>query len=451
MKTTEITKTGEKTGHDAGAQARAIESLRRRNPVVFRARIPGSKSYTNRALVLAAQRMGTTEVVGGLDCDDTRRLAAALASFDGLALETGPTGFVVRRTKEVLGAPTRELHMGAAGTPARFMLAFAAAAQGATVVTGTARLCERPMGDILTALRALGIRCECLGQEGCLPVRVHGGRPSTRHWRIHGGVSSQFTSSLLLYAAQQAGPEPISIQIEGNQVSRPYVEMTRALMATCGIAAERVGEDTLVVTPGRPRIERIPVEVDASGMSYFLAAAAVTGTTVEIPGIGAGSAQGDVGLARAFERMGCTVELADDHIRITGGELHGIDIDMETMPDVVLTLAAVAARAKGPTRITNIANLRVKECDRIHAAANELTRLGVEVVEGQDSLLIRPLDRLVPARIHTYDDHRVAMAFSVLGLVHEGVAIEDPACVAKSFPGFWEELVRFTRHHNGGF
>ncbi|NOT30801.1 MAG: 3-phosphoshikimate 1-carboxyvinyltransferase [Planctomycetes bacterium] len=439
-----------------GSAARLVETLHKHNPAPFSARIPGSKSYTNRALVLAALRMGTTEVVGGLDCDDTQRLAVALASFVGLALESTPTGFRVRREREVLDAPAWELHMGAAGTPARFMLAFAAAARGATVVTGTPRLCERPMGDILAALRALGIRCECLAKEGCLPVRVHGGRPSTNRWRIHGGVSSQFTSSLLLYAAQQPGPEPVTIEIEGHQVSRPYVEMTRALMKACGILAERVREDAIVVRPARPSVEHIPVEVDASGMSYFLAAAAVTGTTVEIPGIGAGSAQGDVGLARAFERMGCEVELGESSLRITGRALRGIDIDMETMPDVVLTLAVVAARAQGTTRITNIANLRVKECDRIHAAASELQRLGVEVEEGRDFLVIQPRGKgpeasNAPAQIHTYDDHRVAMAFGILGLVHEGITIEDPDCVAKSFPGFWQELARFTRHHNGGF
>jgi 3-phosphoshikimate 1-carboxyvinyltransferase len=432
------------------APPRAVTPLERKNPAPFVARIPGSKSYTNRALVLAAQRMGKTSVVGGLDCDDTRRLAAALASFDGLVVTATPDGFAVERKKEVLGAPTAEIHMGAAGTPARFMLSFAASARGATVVTGTPRLCERPMGDILTSLRALGIRCECLGKEGCLPVRVHGGRPSGDLWRIHGGVSSQFTSSLLLFAAQQPGPKPITIEIEGNQVSRPYVEMTRALMATVGIRTERAREDRIVVTPARPNVAALQVEADASGMSYFLAAAAVTGTTVEIPGIGGGSAQGDVGLARAFERMGCDVELGSERIRITGRALTGIDIDMETMPDVVLTLAAVAARAKGTTRITNIANLRVKECDRIHAAASELARLGVTVEEGKDFLVIQPRP-LVAAEIHTYDDHRVAMAFSILGLVHAGVSIEDPECVTKSFPGFWSELGRFVRHHNGGF
>jgi len=427
---------------------RPVETLTRRSAQPFVARIPGSKSYTNRALVLAAMRPGTSEVSGALDCEDTQRLAAALRSFGGLEVTQTPEGFRVVRSRETLAAPAQELHMGAAGTPARFMLAFAAAAEGATVVTGTPRLCERPMGDILAALRGMGIRCECLAQEGCLPVRVHGGKPSTSRWSIQAGVSSQFTSSLLLFASQQHGLGPITITLEGNQVSRPYVEMTRAMMKECGLSAERVQEDVIVVTPARPSAARIAVETDASGMSYYLAAAAVTGTTVEIPGIGGGSAQGDVGLARAFERMGCTLALGARSIVITGGELRGIDIDMETMPDVVLTLAVVAARARGTTRITNIANLRVKECDRIAAAASELTRLGAKVEEGPDFLVIHPAP-LVPAQIHTYDDHRVAMAFAILGLVHAGVTIEDPGCVAKSFPGFWAELERFTRHHAG--
>jgi len=427
---------------------RAVTTLTRKNAQTFAARIPGSKSYTNRALVLAAMRPGTTEVTGALDCEDTQRLAGALRAFGGLEVTQTPEGFRVVRSKDKLSAPTGEIHMGAAGTPARFMLAFSAAAEGATVVTGTARLCERPMGDILAALRAMGIRCECLGKEGCLPVRVHGGKPSTNHWSIHAGVSSQFTSSLLLFASQQHDLEPVVIKLEGNQVSQPYVEMTRAMMKECGLSAERVQENVIVVTPDRPNVAKIPVEVDASGMSYYLAAAAVTGTTVVIPGIGGGSAQGDVGLARAFERMGCKVVMDAKSITITGGELSGIDIDMEEMPDVVLTLAVVAARAKGTTRITNIANLRVKECDRIAAAANELKRLGVAVEEGKDFLVIHPAP-LKGAEIHTYDDHRVAMAFSILGLVHAGITIEDPGCVAKSFPGFWAELERFTHHHNG--
>jgi 3-phosphoshikimate 1-carboxyvinyltransferase len=223
--------------------------------------------------------------------------------------------------------------------------------------------------------------------------------------------------------------------------------MTLSMMNGCGIQAQREGDDAIVVIPSSPQNDTIPVEVDASGMSYYLAAAAVTGTTVEIPGIGKGSAQGDIGLATAFGEMGCKVELGDDSILLTGGKLRGIDIDMDRMPDVVLTLAVVAAVAEGPTRITNIANLRIKECDRIAATATELGRLGVKVEEGPDYLVIHPGGSLTPGRIETYDDHRVAMSLAVLSLVSPGIEIEDPGCVAKSFPEFWNELERFRAYH----
>ncbi len=425
-----------------------IAPLRRINDDAFVASVPGSKSYTNRALVLASQRMGTTRVANALFSDDTELLAKALGSFQGLEVEKTGDGFVVTRTREQLAAPREEVFMGGAGTPARFLLSFASTAEGATVVTGIPRLCERPMGDLLASLSSIGIRYDSLGTPDHLPCRIHGGSIATKDWKIHGGVSSQFTSSLCLLAAQQ-GCGPIRIEIEGNQVSRPYVNMTLAMMNACGIEAKRDGYDAIVVTPRRPTTDTIPVEVDASGMSYFLAAAAVTGSTVEIPGIGASSAQGDVGLARAFERMGCKLAHGSDAIRITGGRLRGIDIDMDTMPDVVLTLAAVAALADGPTRIHNIANLRLKECDRIDAAARELERLGVAVDEGPDYLVIHPDGPLRPAQIRTYDDHRVAMSFAVLGLVSDGIEIEDPGCVAKSFPNFWDEFNRFRAHHDG--
>ena len=425
-----------------------LTPLHRTRTDVYRAAIPGSKSYTNRALVLAAQRMGTTRIENGLVSEDTELLARALDAFEGLSVDLADGAFVVTRNAERLGAPAGELFMGGAGTPARFMLSFATTAQGGSVVTGIPRLCERPMADILDTLANLGVQLDFLGEKSHLPVRVHGTSMRDKEWSIHAGVSSQFTSSLCLLAAQQ--PEgPIRIRLEGNQVSIPYVDMTLAMMNDCGIAVRRDGKDVIEVTPGAPQTDAIRVEVDASGMSYFLAAAAVTRTTVEIPGIGEGSAQGDVGLARAFERMGCELEMTADSLRITGRPLKGIDIDMETMPDVVLTLAAVAALAEGPTRITNIANLRLKECDRINAAARELERLGVEVDEGADFLVIRPTGELRPAAIETYDDHRVAMAFSVLSLVSPGVEILDPGCVAKSFPGYWTEFERFRAHHEG--
>jgi len=421
--------------------------LERTRAETFEARIPGSKSYTNRALLLAAMRHGESQITGALDCDDTRFLAECLDAFDGIEVKSTAEGFEVRREPRRLRAPSSGLFVGAAGTPARFLLAFAAAAEGSTVITGTPRLCERPMNDLLDALGRLGVESECLGSEGCLPVRVHGTLDPSGEWSIHGGVSSQFLSSLLLFASQQ--PEgPISIGVTGHLVSRPYVRMTLSMLSDQGIGAEEVAPDRFVVEPAMPRGPRIPIEVDASGMSYFLVAAAITQTSVRINGIGAGSAQGDVGLAHALADMGCELELSDDSLTLHGRPLHGIEVDMETMPDVVLSLAIAAALAEGETRITNIANLRIKECDRISAAATELGRVGIEVEEGEDYLVIRPDGCSIrPARIETYDDHRVAMSFGLLRLVRDGIEILDPACVAKSFPGFWDELSRFVEHH----
>ena len=423
-------------------------TLQNKNPEPYVARIPGSKSYTNRALVIACMRPGTTQIVGALKSDDTVRLAKALGSFGGIEITDTDDGFQVVRDGETITAPSEPCDMGGAGTPARFLLAFAASAEGDTIVTGNPRLCERPMNDILDSLRAMGITLECQQTEGCLPVKVTGGTPNTLDWTIRGDVSSQFTSSLLLFASQQKSG-PVKIHAEGNIVSLPYIEMTLSMMRACGLQVENTGERDYLVHPGAPTSETIRVEVDASGMSYFLAAAALTGTTVRIEGIGEGSSQGDVGLARAFESMGCSLTMESDFLELTGGPLNGIDIDMEVMPDVVLTLAPVAACAEGITRITNIANLRVKECDRIHAAATELGKLGVNVEEGEDFLIIHPGANLKPASIHTYDDHRVAMCFAILGLVHDPIEIEDPECVVKSFPDFWNEFERFRQHHNG--
>jgi 3-phosphoshikimate 1-carboxyvinyltransferase len=429
-------------------RCQAITPLSNRASEAFTADIPGSKSYTNRALLIAAQRVGETEITGGLHCDDTEFLASCLDGFHGLEVSKTGQGFQVSRSPGDLGAPDGELYIGAAGTPARFLLAFAAAGRGGATVTGNARLCERPMSDLLDAQKRMGIQTECLQTEGCLPVRVSEGVPQTHEWSIHGGVSSQFLSSLILFAAQQ--PEgPIEIRVTGHLVSRPYVRMTLRMLAEQGIKAEERGDDLFVVYPGQPTNTEIPVEVDASGMSYFLVAAAITRTRVLIPGIGVKSAQGDVGLARALEQMGCRVEMRDDGLLLEGGPLRGIEVDMETMPDTVLSLAMAAALAEGETRITNIANLRVKECDRIHAAATELGRLGIEAIEGDDYLIIRPGGTIRPAQIRTYDDHRVAMSFGLLRLLYDGIDIEDPDCVAKSFPGFWSELARFHAHHEG--
>jgi 3-phosphoshikimate 1-carboxyvinyltransferase len=383
----------------------------------FIARIPGSKSYTNRALVIAAQRRGTTRVEGGLHCEDTELLAQCLDRFGGLSVSKSSTGFIVTRSRDRLQAPTSDLYIGGAGTPARFLLSFAAAAEGATVIRGNARQNERPMNHLLESLSAMGVRHECLAGAGHLPVRVWGSPILNRDWVVDGSVSSQFVSSLLICAAQQ--PQgPITVAVPGHLVSRPYVEMTTQMLRDCGIRVERSeNQQVWTVHPTEPAHERIEVEVDASGMSYFLAAAALTDTRMIIPGIGRQSVQGDVGFARILERMGCKLRFYDDSIELEGGPLKGVDVDMEEMPDTVLTLAAVASQAQGPTRITNIANLRVKECDRIHAAVTELQRLGVDAEAGPDYIVVRPTGRIVPAMVRTYNDHRVAMSFGLLRLL----------------------------------
>jgi len=288
-----------------------------------------------------------------------------------------------------------------------------------------------------------------LQRPGCLPVEIDGGRIQATSWRISGAVSSQFLSSLLILASQLDYHPSVSVEVTGHLVSKPYVEMTLSSLRAAGVECGHQDYRVFTVRPHRAAVERIDVEPDASAMSYFLVAAALTRTRVRIGGIGRGSAQGDVGLAFALEKMGCRLSAGGDFIELTGGPLKGIDLDMEPMPDTVMSLAIAAAQAEGWTHIRNIGNLRVKECDRIQATAAELTRLGYTVKESADSLSILGGGRPTPASIHTYDDHRIAMSFSLLGLLYEGIAIEDPKCVRKSFPSFWDELARFYAHHEG--
>lgn len=409
----------------------------------YTATIPGSKSYTNRALILAAQRVGTTRVKNALMCDDTIYLAKALDKFGGLEVVQDSRDFIVTRTAEKLTAPTEPLFVGGAGTPARFLLAFAAVAEGETTVTGNARLSERPMGHILDSLSAAGIAWTAGGKHRCLPVTVKGGIPANYQWSVNGTVSSQFVSSMILFAAQQEA-ERVEITVDEGVVSISYVRMTLSMMRSVGIKVDQVSDHKFAVIPGRPQADQIKIEADASGMSYLLTAAALTQSTVTIPGIGGDSVQGDVGLARAYERMGCGVRFDKDSITLQGAPLHGIEIDMEDMPDVVLSLAIAASQASSPTLITNIANLRVKECDRIAAICNGFGRLGIKTEEGPDWIKIYP-GQPKPGVVEAYDDHRVSMAFSLLGLLYDGIELDNTDCVAKSFPGFWGEMGNYCR------
>jgi 3-phosphoshikimate 1-carboxyvinyltransferase len=403
-------------------------------------KVPGSKSYSNRYLAIAALTGQDTTVEDALVSDDTVLLAEGISRFGHVevSIDRENARFHVVPTGRPMQAPAEEIYVGAAGTPLRFLISMAGHAPGVSIITGTKRMQERPMGSLLEALPALGVDATAVRGNGSPPIRVVGGTFRGGATRISGAVSSQFTSSLLINAIR--AEQDVEVTIIDDLISKPYVDMTVAALAEMGIKVDRDGYQRFTVAAGQQgRGGSVTVEPDASGMSYFLAAAAVLGARVTIPGIGAGSHQGDVGLVDALVRMGCKADLNATSITLEGGPLNGIDIDMEAMPDVVPTLAVVAAFAEGRTRITNIASLRVKECDRIAAVTTELRKMGIDVVEEHDAMTITG-GSPVGAVIDTYDDHRIAMCFAIAGLRTDGVVIREPGCVAKSFPNFWRTL-----------
>jgi 3-phosphoshikimate 1-carboxyvinyltransferase len=409
-------------------------------PLDTEVKVLGSKSYTNRYIAIAALSGQPTVIDGALLSDDTVYLAKAVAMFGHVrtAIDHEAARITLEPTGKPMEAPAQEIFVGGAGTPLRFLISMAGHAEGTTIITGNERMQQRPMGDLLAALPGLGVDAVAVRGNGSPPIRVTGRSFEGGTTSISGQVSSQFTSSLIINALR--APHDTEITIADDLISKPYVEMTLAALAEMGVEVERDGYRRFTVRAGqRPRGGQVTVEPDASGMSYFLAAAAITGGRVTIPGIGAGSHQGDVHLVEALEQMGCQTDVKDTSITLTGGPLHGIDIDMEAMPDVVPSLAIVAAFAEGTTRISNIASLRVKECDRIAAVTTELRKMGIGVEEFPDAMHITG-GTPHGAVIDTYDDHRIAMTFAIAGLRTEGVVIKDPGCVAKSFPSFWTTL-----------
>ncbi|HSO18993.1 MAG TPA: 3-phosphoshikimate 1-carboxyvinyltransferase, partial [Desulfosarcina sp.] len=329
-----------------------------------------------------------------------------------------------------------EIFLGNSGTSMRFFTALAALATGETVLTGTERMQERPVADLLDALALLKVPVRCLRRDGCPPISVTGGKLTGGSVAIRCGVSSQYLSALLLTAP--CTTEGMDIRVTEGPVSKPYIDMTLAVMERLGVSVDREGYNRFRVPGGQTyRAGQVTVETDASNASYFWAAAAVTGGEVTVRGIGRDSIQGDVKLSGVLARMGCRVADHPDGLTVTGGELAAIEVDMADMPDMVPTLAVVAAFAQGTTRIRNVGHLRAKECDRLTAVATELGRMGARVATTETDLTVTGGD-LHGARIRTYDDHRMAMCFAVAGLAVPGVVIEDETCVRKSFPGFWE-------------
>lgn len=416
---------------------------------------PGSKSITNRALVIAAAAEGDSLLSGALDSEDTQMMMGALRKM-GVQLEHDPKAAEIRvrgnggafeaaqtgGTSNPKNEPV-ELFCGNSGTTIRFLTAMCANAHGLFRLDGVERMRQRPLGDLLDGLRQLGVRVEAELGNDCPPVLVHAeGIPGGRAV-IPGNISSQFLSGLLM--AVPYAREETTIAISGGLVSRPYITMTMAVMRAFGVTADEPEESVFRIPAGQKYTGiRYVIEPDASAASYFFAAAAVAGGEMTVRNLTKNALQGDVGFCDCLAKMGCEVEYLPDAIRVRrapGAPLHGIETDMHSISDTAQTLSVVALFADSPTTIRNVANMRVKETDRIHAVVTELRKFGAEVEEFEDGMTIQPLKQAPSAvKVETYNDHRMAMSFAIAGLRLPGVTILNPACTVKTYPGFWDDL-----------
>lgn len=409
--------------------------------------VPGSKSLTQRALIAAALADGESRLVGPLASEDTRYTSQALRAM-GISVEDTKGTWLIRGRGGRIEAPQDAIYLGNNGTATRFLTSVAALGQGLFRITGDRRMEERPIAPLMEALRGWGVEIASIRGTGCPPLEIQARGLAGGRTLLPEGKSSQYLSSLLL-VAPYARKEAL-LEVAGEVLSKPYVAMTLAVMASFGIQATANEAYTRFVIPrGTYRAREYRIEGDASSASYFWAAAAVTGGRATVANVPAPSLQGDAVFVRLLEKMGCRVESGAEGITVIGNEgLHGIEVDMGDCPDVVPTLAVVASLARGRTFIRNIAHLRIKECDRLHVMATELAKLGVRIEEGADFLAIEGSGRdnaeLHGAEIATHNDHRIAMSFAVAGLAVPGVRVTGEECVAKSFPDFWDRFEKLT-------
>ena len=408
-------------------------------------RLPGSKSITNRALVTAALADGNSRLTGVLFADDTRHMIDALDRL-GVRVTAEPETCTVELSGcgGHLPASEAEIYCGNSGTTMRFCTALCALGFGDYALDGMARMRERPIGALVRALQALGTPVEHVGRKGYPPLRVHARGLRGGEVRFDSPPSSQLVSALLM-AAPYARSD-VMIEIGGQLISEPYVRMTQAVMEAFGVTVLDRGESGtvryVVAAPQRYAGRQYAIEPDASNASYFLAAPAVAGGKLTVEGLGTDSIQGDARFVDVLERMGCRIERASDRLTVHGpppGErLRGINVDLNPMPDMVQTLAVAALFAEGPTHVRNVASLRIKETDRLAALARELGKMNAAVEMKPDGLIIQPPAKVLPARIATYDDHRMAMSFALASLRIDGMIIEEPGCVSKTFPDFFD-------------
>ena len=408
-------------------------------------RVPGSKSLTNRALIVAALAEGNSTLTGALDSEDTQVMVEALGKL-GIKVDHDPLAATihVKGSANKIPARSADLFVANSGTSLRFLAALVSTASGEYRLDGTARMRERPVADLLQALNGLGADATSDLGTGCPPITVKASGLDGGYAFVRGDVSSQFLSGLLM--ALPYGREMTTVEVEGTLVSKPYVAMTIQVMDEFGVKVTSRKDRRFDVRPGAYRGRTYAIEPDASAASYFFAAAAITGGTVTVEGLGSDSIQGDMGFVDILEHMGCSVVRGRTSTTLTGGPLRGVDVDMNAISDTVMTLAVVALFANGITRIRNVGHIRHKETDRIAALGAELRKLDATVTEQPDGLILFPPANLTTtnARIATYNDHRMAMAFALVGLKVPGLTILDPGCVAKTYPRYWDDLARLT-------
>ena len=402
-------------------------------------RVPGSKSYTQRALVIASLGEGESVLRGSLISDDTNRLIEALRSF-GAGIQVSGTDITITGTGGKIQHPGKTISLGNNGTALRFLTTLASLGTVESTLDGGDRLRERPLQPLLEALQRLGVVCRGTGTDGCPPVTIRGGGLRGDRAVFTDAHSSQYISSLLISAPYAR--EDVTVELNGSTASLPYIDITTDVMRDFGVDVRHEKTDRYIVqTPQRYTGREYQIESDVSSASYFFLAAALCKGKVRVPDINPHTRQGDIGILEIMEQLGCRVMRGPDWIEVTGGTLRSGDFrfDMARMPDMVPTLAILSAFRSGRTVIDNVSHLRLKESDRIATLATELNRIGIDAEEREDGLVIiggTPHG----ARIETYDDHRIAMSFAIAGLATEGMEIKGEACVSKSFPGFWAEL-----------
>lgn len=406
--------------------------------------VPGSKSLTQRALIAAALADGQSSLIGPLSSEDTAYTIGALRLMGIEVDDTDPARWMVQGTRGKIRQPDQDLYLGNNGTATRFLTSVAALGHGRFRISGDERMAERPIGPLMEALQGWRVKIRSEADNGCPPLLIDADGLSGGRTMLPEAKSSQYLSSLLLVAPY--GAQPVELEVQGKVLSRPYVEMTLAVMADFSIRVEAAPSLSFFRIPqGCYQGTEYRIEGDASGASYFWAAAAVTGGKVTVANVPVPSLQGDAQLVPLLARMGCRVSLVDGGITVQGPEeqLQGIEVDMGNMPDVAPTLAVVAVFAQGTTVINNIAHLRIKECDRLAVMVSELRKMGADVEEEPDRMIIHGLadgSNLHGAEIETYQDHRIAMCFGVAALKITGVRIRNENCVAKSFPDFWQRF-----------